>query len=341
MTQNPLVSIIVPVFKVEQYLERCVMSIINQSYNELEIILVDDGSPDRCGEMCDELALRDKRITVIHQQNMGLPKARRSGYNISSGDYIYFLDSDDFIELDAISNLVNCTKENHVDMVVSGILIDGETKRNRTQIIRTGHYNRNDIINLLNSNFLFSKPHDCSAFPLYAWGKLINRNVMDGYFEVSTMFRYWEDVPATFFLMKKISSMTITDDCSYHYVTHDGQVTKKPTKDIWHYYADVWDYLFKNDNEKYFKKQLPERIWSFCCSKLWLCSQTLSRKEFTETYNVVREPNIVKQLVLDKSSIIQGPGNNMFKFFMRNGWSTLHYWFLHYGIIERIKRILK
>lgn len=341
MTQNPLVSIIVPVFKVEQYLERCVMSIINQSYQELEIILVDDGSPDKCGDICEELASKDNRIIVIHQQNMGLPKARRSGYNVSTGDYIYFLDSDDFIDTDAISNLVTCTRNNPVDMVVSGILIDGKTKYKRCQIIRTGYYNRNDIDNLLSSNFLFSKPHDCSAFPLYAWGKLISRDVMDGYFEVSTMFRYWEDVPATVFLMKKISSMAITDDCSYHYVTHDGQVTRKPTKDIWHYYVDVWDYILKNDKEKLFQKQLPERIWSFCCSSLWLSAQKFSRKEFTETYNVVRQPDIVKQLVLDKNSIIQGPANNMFKFFMRNGWSTVHYMFLHYGIIEKIKRIIK
>ena len=321
MTQHPLVSSIVPVFKVEQYLERCVMSIINQTYQELEIILVDDGSPDKCGDICEELASKDNRIIVIHQQNMGLPKARRSGFNVSKGDYIYFLDSDDFIDTDAISNLVTYTKNNPVDMVVSGILIDGKTKYKRCQIIRTGYYNRNDIDNLLSSNFLFSKPHDRSAFPLYAWGKLISRDVMDGYFEVSTMFRYWEDVPATVFLMKKIRSMAITD--------------------IWHYYVDVWDYILKNDKEKLFQKQLPERIWSFCCSSLWLSTQKLSRKEFTETYNVVRQPDIVKQLVLDKNSIIQGPANNMFKFFMRNGWSTLHYMFLHYGILDIIKRIIK
>lgn len=344
MKQKPLVSIIIPVFKVEQFLDICVLSVIKQTYQELEIILVDDGSPDCCGEMCDKLASKDHRIHVIHQDNMGLAKARRSGFINSTGDYIYFLDSDDFIEPDAISNLVERTGDGMVDMVVSGIIIDGEKKYKRLQIIKPGYYNREAIDNLLKNDFLFNESHYCSAFPLYAWGKLIKREVMDGYFEVSTQFMYWEDIAATVFLSKKICSMVITDDCSYHYVVHCGQVTKKPIKDIWHYYADVWNYLHKNDKEHYFDRQLPKRIWAFCCAKLRAIALQKSYKEFAETYDVIRQPDVVKQLVLDKDSIIQGTSNNMYKFFMRNGWRIIHFLFLRFWVIERvnkIKRIIK
>lgn len=94
---NPLISIIVPVYKVEQYLDECVQSIRKQTYTNLEIILVDDGSPDRCPEMCDEYARLDSRIKVIHKPNGGLSSARNIGIESSHGEWIYFLDSDDWI----------------------------------------------------------------------------------------------------------------------------------------------------------------------------------------------------------------------------------------------------
>lgn len=95
MPMSALISVIVPVYKVEPYLHRCVESILKQTYTNLEIILVDDGSPDKCGEICDELASTDKRIQVIHQKNKGLSGARNSGLNIATGEYIAFVDSDD------------------------------------------------------------------------------------------------------------------------------------------------------------------------------------------------------------------------------------------------------
>ena len=89
---SPLVSIIIPVYKVEEYLDRCVESAVNQTYKDLEIILVDDGSPDRCPLMCDDWTKKDERIKVIHQQNRGLSGARNTGIREAKGDWLYFLD---------------------------------------------------------------------------------------------------------------------------------------------------------------------------------------------------------------------------------------------------------
>ena len=102
---EPLISVIVPVYKVEQYLDECVQSIINQTYKNLEIILVDDGSPDRCPEMCDEYARQDSRIKVIHKPNGGLSSARNAGIDIARGEYIGFVDSDDYIAHDMYEKL--------------------------------------------------------------------------------------------------------------------------------------------------------------------------------------------------------------------------------------------
>ncbi len=94
---KPIISVIIPVYKVEPYLRRCVDSVIGQTYQNLEIILVDDGSPDRCGEMCDELAQKDSRIRVLHKENGGLSDARNAGLDVMNGEYVGFVDSDDWI----------------------------------------------------------------------------------------------------------------------------------------------------------------------------------------------------------------------------------------------------
>mgnify|MGYP001751282486 FL=1 len=112
------VSIIIPVYKVEKYLNECVQSVVNQTYKDLEIILVDDGSPDKCPEICDEYAKQDKRIKVVHRKNGGLSAARNSGIKMATGKYIYFLDSDDKIFPNAIEQLVKFTyKYKEVDIV--------------------------------------------------------------------------------------------------------------------------------------------------------------------------------------------------------------------------------
>ena len=112
------ISVIVPVYKVEPYLSRCLDSIINQTYRNLEIILVDDGSPDRCGEICDEYARQDSRIRVIHKANGGLSDARNHGIDVAIGDYIAFVDSDDYIATDMYEKMLARLELDNSDMVV-------------------------------------------------------------------------------------------------------------------------------------------------------------------------------------------------------------------------------
>lgn len=105
------ISVIVPVYKTEEYLDKCVKSIINQTYKNLEIILVDDGSPDNCPKMCDDWANKDSRIKVIHKTNGGLSSARNAGIEAAAGNYLMFTDSDDFLEDDMIEFLYNLIKK--------------------------------------------------------------------------------------------------------------------------------------------------------------------------------------------------------------------------------------
>lgn len=106
MKDNPKVSVIIPIYNIEQYLSRCIESIINQTYKNIEIILVDDGSPDNCGRICDEYAQKDNKIKVIHKQNRGLVSARNAGYKAVSGDWVMYVDGDDWIDVNTCEELV-------------------------------------------------------------------------------------------------------------------------------------------------------------------------------------------------------------------------------------------
>lgn len=118
---NEVVSVIVPIYNVEQYLDKCVDSILNQTYKNIEVILVDDGSPDNCGRMCDNYSKKDSRIKVIHKGNGGLSDARNVGIDNANGKYICFVDSDDYIENRYIELLYKSIKENNVDIAQCGI----------------------------------------------------------------------------------------------------------------------------------------------------------------------------------------------------------------------------
>ena len=117
-----LISVVVPIYKVEKYLDKCVESLVNQTYKNLEIILVDDGSPDDCPQICDEYAKKDSRIKVVHKKNGGLSDARNAGMEIATGEYISFIDSDDYVSLDFFESLLNTMIAEDSDIVECGVV---------------------------------------------------------------------------------------------------------------------------------------------------------------------------------------------------------------------------
>lgn len=120
--KDPLISIIVPVYKVEPYLTKCINSMLNQLYNNIEIILVDDGSPDNCGVICDEFAEKDKRVRVIHKKNGGQAEARNVGLDMARGEYITFIDSDDYVSNDYISHLYQLIEKYDVPISITDLI---------------------------------------------------------------------------------------------------------------------------------------------------------------------------------------------------------------------------
>lgn len=143
----PELSIIVPVYKVEKYLPRCIDSILAQTFGDFELILIDDGSPDGCGRICDEYARKDKRIVVIHQKNMGVSAARNAGLDIAHGRYIGFVDSDDWIEPQMYEVMMDAIRENGADMAVCGVrYADEDGKFTRADRLSEGVYTRAGLL---------------------------------------------------------------------------------------------------------------------------------------------------------------------------------------------------
>ena len=133
-SQHQLISIIVPIYNVEDYLKRCIDSILGQTYKNLEVILVDDGSPDKCGKICEEYKLIDSRIKVIHKKNGGLSSARNNGLDIATGDFIGFVDSDDYIERNMYESLIEALNNNNADIATCGIIREDTNTQHKINI---------------------------------------------------------------------------------------------------------------------------------------------------------------------------------------------------------------
>ena len=175
MATNPLVSVIVPVYKVEPYLRRCLDSIVGQTYKNLEIILVDDGSPDGCPAICDEYAAKDSRIVVIHKENGGLSDARNAGLEIAKGEYISFIDSDDWVADVYIEALWTALDSQKAELAVGNY---HATESSYTLKISDCDYTPSEVLEPVQAvKKLWSK--DAVAF-VTSWGKLIKASLLDG-----------------------------------------------------------------------------------------------------------------------------------------------------------------
>ncbi len=202
-----LISVIVPVYKVEDYLDECVRSICNQSYRNLEIILVDDGSPDDCPTMCDKYAGMDSRIKVIHKKNGGLSDARNAGIRIATGDYIGFVDSDDWIEQDMYETLLREILEHHADIAEIGV--------NYCYANKIEHQ-KADMVSVLGKQEALEAFLDRSLMIQgCVWGKLYRSDIVR-----KVMFpvgRLHEDGYFTYKALYEATTYVLLDVCKYNY----------------------------------------------------------------------------------------------------------------------------
>lgn len=316
------VSIIVPVYNTKRYLVRCVESLINQTYNNIEIILIDDGSIDGSSEICEEYKNVDNRIKVVHQKNAGVSAARNRGIEIASGDYITFCDSDDYYEIDKIEIQLNDLLEKKADVSIVGIQVDYPNGKSRTR------YNTNE-------SYLWQEPNteymkfllSDDLFPFSQYALMIKQ-------DICKQIRFWEgkrineDKLFCYEILKEAKSVSFLSLSKYHYVlqkesathTEFGEkffdaiiIAKKMETDVeliypeWQFYATLntcralistLKYMLKDKNTSYkYKVERMEIISEIKSNKYEAVIKEFSWKRKLDARMMVMVPFIYSKII--------------------------------------------
>ncbi len=213
----PLISVIVPCYKVEKYLPKCVDSILTQTYNNLEILLVDDGSPDQCGHICDEYAKIDGRIKIIHKLNGGLSDARNVAIDVATGEYIAFVDSDDYVANNYIETLYKLTQKYEAKIsIVNPLCVDEDGNINHI-------FDGDGIEYIWHSKEAVEHMFYQELFDTSAWGKLYHRSLFDNGIRYPKSL-CWEDLPTTYRLFLETDKIAFKNIELYFYLLRNDSI---------------------------------------------------------------------------------------------------------------------
>lgn len=294
-----LISIIVPIYNVEKYIHKCINSIINQTYKNIEVILVDDGSTDRCSEICDEFAKKDNRIKVIHQKNSGLSEARNTGIENSSGEYLLFIDSDDYIEVCTCEHLIKCLSKEKVDIIQFKKRIYFENKPTEIldkDISSTNHenykvYNRSTAYDMYMNNKEFTRE---------AWDKLYSKKLFDNI--KFPKDRLAEDLATTYKLILNSNKLAVLDIELYNYLIRSnsimGQKSIKLMEDACKGHLEIYNFN-KVHYRKYIKVSLSNYFNNLV--KLYCRLDFLNKKEYE--YRLKEIEDIIKGIKLKEINL--------------------------------------
>ena len=264
-----LVSVIIPIYNAEKFLNKCIISVINQTYQDIEIILINDGSTDKSGDICNHYLRHDKRIKYFYKNNGGVSSARNFGISQAQGTYIIFIDSDDWIENNYVKNLVNQIDKQDSYFIISGYTIDVLDKNNK--VVKTVKYKpvadliekKEDYIRtlaeLINKRYILSP-----------WGKIYRLDIIkDNQISFDISKSIGEDLVFNLDYLNKVKKIKLCKDCKYHYILSNAEsLTKKfgeeRIENTYHLFLKGIDFLKTNNLEEvswvfykyYFKSQM-------------------------------------------------------------------------------------
>lgn len=267
-----LISVIIPVYNTEIYLRRCINSVLNQSYKHLEIILIDDGSSDGSGKICDEYQMKDNRIKVIHQENAGQAAARNRGLDAANGNYIAFVDSDDYIEADMMEYLLNNLTEYNADIAVCGV------KKVNLHGVTAGYFNEN-----LKDFFVFDT---YQAMEQLIDNKIINFSLCDKLFR-RTLFEQlrfregiiFEDMELIYQLVDKAKKIVYSAEVKYNYVLSDDSTIRQ----VFNIKKMSAIYVYE-EILQFYKNKYPEFYEHALCFFMDICLSNLYEIEITKNF---------------------------------------------------------
>lgn len=247
---NPLITVIVPIYKVEKYLSICIESILKQTYTNIEIILVDDGSPDKCGQICDEYAIKDHRIQVIHKTNGGLSDARNVALDVAKGEYITFVDSDDYIAQDYVEYLWHILNKNDADIsaMLDKHFIDGKTLTIFTKEDKVSVISPKDYLCKL-----FYQTNVTTGAQAKLYKKELFKNIR---FPKGLLY---EDLLTIYKLVNNCNRIAISDHISYFYRERPGSIIGSPFNQL-KYISTIAIIKQLSEDQKLYPKDIQKAI---------------------------------------------------------------------------------
>lgn len=308
---NDLISVIIPVYNVEKYLRKCLESVCSQTYTNLEIIVVDDGSTDSSGEICDEYAERDSRIVVIHKSNGGLADARNAGLDIATGQYIGFVDSDDWIECDMYEVLYTFCEKNELDLIAARYIEEREEQEN--SVAYTGVFKIFSNYEMLRINVCGDKEY---LITNSVWDRLYRRRLIeDMRFPVG---KCYEDTCYTAEVFLKAERCGYLDSGLYHYRIRNDSIMGKGIKNRDFFNDNLITDLLPLLREKRCLLEdagLTELVnysrYLYICTLLDILIKTQGKKQYLEQYRKVKEEFLenkqwFSQYIREKDDIKRG-----------------------------------
>lgn len=269
-----LLSVIVPVYNSGKYIKQCVNSILNQTYSDLEIILIDDGSTDDSGEICDKYEKEDKRVRVIHQENCGCIKARLSGLQNSNGKYIGFVDSDDWIDVDLYQTLMSVAEEKNCDIVsMEYTAVYGSRKEKINDSVFFGFYEKNKNLDTLLSGMMYEETEKRRGVQPSLWSKVIKRELLiDAYDKVDEKITMGEDAIIFYPCCLNADRIFIMREYKYYYRIHNESMCRSMDVNtilkIYSFYQQMQKIISTYKEKYHLQKQLKKYVWTFVSSYL-------------------------------------------------------------------------
>lgn len=293
-------SVIVPVYKVEKYLPNCIESVLNQTFTDFELILVDDGSPDNCPEICENYKKKDDRIKVVHKPNGGLASARKAGIKVAKGDYVFNLDSDDLIENDTLECAYNIIKDTNCEIVSFSYrwVKNGQTVNITNDGLDEGLYTGKCIERHIFPKLLMDKNMNHVSY--YLSGKAVKREFLTPYqLNVDEKISLGEDLCCIVSCYLHTKSVYISKKAAYLYTVRNDSISKEfNTKQI-HLIEDVINEISKNDIEKVV--DIKEQLCRYSCFMCFTILASAAEGNYFKSIKAIKE-NIINSLHGEKIS---------------------------------------
>lgn len=337
--KDPIVSIIVPVYNVEKYIDRCVQSLLKQTLENIEIILVDDGSPDNCPQICNSYANKDNRIKVIHKPNEGLGYARNSGLKVAKGRYVAFVDSDDFVSPNMYEELIMLADRYKLDTVFCGYNYynkDGDIIRKneleRLSILRTA----NTGVAMLKKMLSSDNKKNIVDFDMCVWRAIYSRKIIENSSIrfVSERNFISEDIIFHIDYLAHTNSIGISPKCYYFYCLNGNSLTKSYRYDRFEKEKILFEEILKRVKKYNLPISVPKMTNFFALKTRYVISQEIEHMP-TLTYDVVYQHiKVLSKDSLVKKYIYANIGLYPFKY-------KVFFLLLEYGLIQILMHLAK